>query len=266
MVYDRRPLLTTAADKVAVREVVRDNVGPDHVVGLLEVADDPRQINWEALPREFVAKVNHGSGGVVVVTSDAAADARLPERVGHSTSWRCYRVRPESLVVPHLIALLKSWLELDYAWVPGRATIEWCYEDIPRRVLVEELLRDAKGAEPAEYRLFVINGQVAFIQAEIDPFGERATAVMSRVWEALPVRMFDPPPANVPGRPANLRLMVDVAESLGRQMVDFVRVDVYDLLDRVVVGELTHYPMGGRSPVSRRHYARLWGRNWVTPY
>jgi len=266
LVRDRRPLLTTTTDKVAVREVIEATLGPGHLSELLAVASSPRGIDWDELPEEFVAKVNHGSGGMVIVSRDAPLDARLPTEPGRRTAWKRYRVQPEMLLVPHLIALLESWLELDYSWMPGRKTVVNCYRDIPRRVLVEGLLRDIHGAAPAEYRLFVINGRVEFIQAEIDPFGQPRTAVMSREWTVLPVQLMDPPPAVTPPRPENLPEMLQIAEKLGALMVDFVRVDLYDLLDRIVVGEMTHFPIGGRPRISSEHYARLWGQNWVTPY
>lgn len=60
--------------------------------------------------------------------------------------------------------------------------------------------------------------------------------------------------------------MVEVAERVGEPVIDFVRVDMYYLGDRLVVGEMTHYPSGGRAPISSDYYAQLWGWDWVLPY
>ena len=41
--------------------------------------------------------------------------------------------------------------------------------------------------------------------------------------------------------------MIDLAQRLAAD-TDFVRVDLYLLTDRIVLGELTNYPAGGDSP------------------
>jgi hypothetical protein len=133
-------------------------------------------------------------------------------------------------------------------------------------VLVEELLRDRQGQHPKEFRFFVINGQVAFVQAEIDVFGDHRTSVMDAQGRVLPVRFVDPPPDVAPEPPALFSEMVALAEKLAEPVVDFVRVDMYDLGDRVIIGEMTHYPSGGTAPISSDYYSRLWGKDWVLPY
>lgn len=130
----------------------------------------------------------------------------------------------------------------------------------------EELLRNDAGEHPREYRLFVINGVVRFIQVEIDVFGDHHTAVMSPEWDVLPVRFVDPPPATPPARPDSLESMIMVAQTLAEAVVDFVRVDLYDLGSRIVVGEMTHYPGGGCAPISSRAYSHLWGEGWHQEY
>ena len=265
MVYDRRPLLTELADKVRVRDVIAATIGVDYLSHALVIADAPEEIDWRGLPPEYVTKVNHGSGGVVIVTEDADRKALLPP-TGSRVDWARFRVRPGHAHADRIADLCRFWLTLDYSWSRGRPTVQWCYQDIPRRILVEELLRDVQGHHPREYRLFVIGGLVAFAQVEIDMFGDHRTAVMSPTWERLGVRFMDPPPEDTPEKPTRWTEMVQIAETLGRLVIDFVRVDMYDLGDRIVVGELTHYPSGGTAPISPHAFARAWGQGWPTPY
>lgn len=265
MLHDRRPLVTSLADKVALRDHITACAGTPYISELLAVAERTEDIPWSDLPREYVIKVNHGSGGIVMVTSDAPMDARLPP-VGSRTDWARFRVRPEHADAERIADLCSHWLTLDYSWTRGQSSIQWCYQDIPRRIMSEELLRNDAGKHPNEYRLFVINGTVRFIQAEIDVFGDHRTAVMSPEWDVLPVRFVDPPPAMPPERPENLGLMIMLAEALAEVVVDFVRVDLYDLGSRIVVGEMTHYPSGGCAPMSSRAYAKLWGEGWHQEY
>lgn len=265
MLHDRRSLLTILADKVAVKEHITETLGPRHVATTLAVGCFVDEIDWAALPEECVVKVNHGSGGLVMITADAPEEARLPE-VGSAWGWDRFRVRPEHADPDRIADLCRHWLTLDYSWAKGMASEQLCYAGIPRRVMVEELLRDAGGQHPREYRLFVINGSVAFVQVEIDVFGDHRTLVMDSLGHVLPVRIVDPPPDVEVEIPKSLADMVELAERVAAPVADFVRVDVYDLGDRLVVGEMTHYPSGGRGPISSDYYARLWGRDWVIPY
>ena len=265
MVHDRRPMLTHVADKVLAREYISSIVGGDQLAMCMAVASAPEEIDWEELPREHVVKVNHGSGGIVMITDDAEEDAHLPT-VGSRVGWARFRVKPENAHPDRIMDLCRHWLTLNYSWARGRPTVQWCYQDIAPRILVEELLRDVRGCHPQEYRIFVINGSVAFAQAEIDTFGDHRTAVMSPEWEMLPVKFMDPPPDEAPAQPDRWPEMVGLAESLARPIIDFVRVDMYDLGDRIVVGELTHYPSGGTAPISSRELALAWGRDWAIPY
>src|SRR5438128_89455 len=58
MIKDRNPLLTTFADKLAVRDYVTERIGPEVLTRIYAVADDPDELDFDALPREFVLKPN----------------------------------------------------------------------------------------------------------------------------------------------------------------------------------------------------------------
>lgn len=261
MLEDRRTLLTEVADKASARDYIAQHVGQEYLPRLLALASSADDIAWSDLPREFVAKVNHGSGGVVLVTDDAEATEALPPP-GSKVDWNSYRVTPERADRECLADLCRHWLTLDYSWTSGQSSIQWCYQDIERKVMVEELLRDAQRHAPREYRLFVIGGRVRFIQVEMIEEGRACTPVMTPTWETLPVRFLNPLPRQAPSRPDALLEMIDVAEALGRPLGDFLRVDLYDLGSKIVVGELTNFPYGGRLPVRPRSFDREWTRYW----
>jgi hypothetical protein len=58
IVFARRPLLATFADKLAAWEYVREKIGWNVLVKLLVVADRPEEIKFEQLPAQFVLKAN----------------------------------------------------------------------------------------------------------------------------------------------------------------------------------------------------------------
>ncbi len=58
--------------------------------------------------------------------------------------------------------------------------------------------------------------------------------------------------------------MIGIAERLAVE-TDFVRVDLYDLPDRVVFGELSSFPAGGDSPFEPACFDLEFGRHWTPP-
>ncbi|WP_147525011.1 ATP-grasp fold amidoligase family protein [Anaerosalibacter massiliensis] len=58
--YDRRPLLTTVADKVKVREYVIHKLNKNVMPEILWTGKNPENILFEELPNSFVIKTNYG--------------------------------------------------------------------------------------------------------------------------------------------------------------------------------------------------------------
>src|SRR3954469_8927044 len=54
MIKDRNPLLITFAEQLAARDPVDERVGSEVLTRLYAVADDPDDLDFDALPREFV--------------------------------------------------------------------------------------------------------------------------------------------------------------------------------------------------------------------
>ena len=65
--YCRRPEFTMMVDKVAVKPFVAEKIGSEYVVPMLGVWNSVDEIDWDALPRQFVLKTNHDSGNFGVV-------------------------------------------------------------------------------------------------------------------------------------------------------------------------------------------------------
>ena len=58
--------------------------------------------------------------------------------------------------------------------------------------------------------------------------------------------------------------MIDAAERLSAG-IDFVRVDLYDLGDRFLVGELTTTPQGGSGYFKPARWDMVFGARWTLP-
>jgi hypothetical protein len=244
--YDRRPLLTLFCDRVAVRDYVAERVGDERLTHLHGIWADARQVPWRELPRQYAVKASHGSGGLVLVTDTAAADASLPASARY-VEWDRLFVRPENAVPERLEAIAAKWMTLNYHYGTGRLP-EWGYRDVPPRIVVEELLLDHAGRIPADWKCFVFDGRVRFLTIETDRFGDHRQEIFYPDGSRAPWRwLYDAPDDPTPV-PANFAELVRVASTLGRGS-DFTRVDLYNVDgERIVFGEMTSYPAGGLQP------------------
>jgi hypothetical protein len=252
MAFDRRPLLTTFADKVAARRYVEATLGPGFLPELHLATDRADDVRLDALPREFVLKPTHGSGATLVVWSGADPGSGLP-----GPRWRRALVRPEQLDEPALRRLCAAWLGLRYR------PAEWAYRKIPPGILVEELLLDGGGV-PADQRVYVFNGRARLVHLDLGRFARHSQVFYTPGWERIEAREGRFPRAEEIPRPPHLAAMLAAAEELARP-TDLLRVDFYAPGGRLVVGELTNYPFGGGPSFQPEAMDRLIGSWWTLP-
>ena len=129
---------------------------------------------------------------------------------------------------------------------------------------MEELLREEDGAVPADHKLFVYSGRCRFVQVDTGRFGRQTQDFLGRDWTPLAMTGGHPRSPVPPPRPERLGEMVGLAERLG-EGTDVVRVDLFVLPDRVVVGELTSSPAGGDSPFDPPCWDAAFGEPWTVP-
>jgi len=260
MSVDRRPLLTTFADKVATRAYVTERVGDAYLARCHGVLTSGGDIPWSDLPRQFACKASHGSGGIVLVW-EGAPRGPLPSDT-YACTWERFLVQPDDLVREDLARLCDRWLSLRFDYCSGRFP-EPAYRDVPPRIVLEELL-EADGALPRDYKFFVFDGRCAVVHVDRDRFGCHERDVFTPDWDLIPVRYNYPRPAVPADRPSRLDEMLAVAEALGAG-VDFVRVDLYVLGERIVVGELTGTPAAGMNDFSPAGFDWWLGAQWTLP-
>ncbi|GLP75252.1 hypothetical protein TUM20983_23620 [Mycobacterium antarcticum] len=258
MLRDRRQLVVTFADKAGVRDYVSNTVGAQYLPHAYAITAEPGSLRETTLPEAYVVKPTHGSGAAIVVSDRAPRDARLPTEPG---SWVYRHVLPEHASRDDVIRIAEGWLAQLYGQGPNR---EWVYGQVPRQVIVEEMLAGADGEIPDDYKLFVFHGRCCFVEVDGGRFGRRTQDFFHPDWEHLPLSGGSPWADPRPPRPACLDEMIGLAERLGAD-TDFVRVDLYDVDGRVVFGELTSFPAGGDSPFDPERFDEEFGRPWTVP-
>ncbi|MFM8971499.1 MAG: ATP-grasp fold amidoligase family protein [Actinomycetota bacterium] len=260
--WDRRPLLAEYADKIAARDVVARTVGPQYLSELLAVASDPRDLDLAALSTRYVVKPSHGSGAVIVVHDQADPDLRLPE-LPDDRGWtgKIAWIRPEHLDRARFDAMCDLWLRHDYWRALG--STECAYKDVPHRLMGEEFL-EGDGHSARDLKFHVAHGRVSWFHVNLIREPTTYITCFDRRGEVIPVRyVCDPAPEPI-ALPDNLDEMIRIAEALGTD-TDIVRVDLYDVGGRIVFGELTNYPAGGRACFDPPEYDEILGADWHPP-
>ena len=262
MAFDRDHRLTIYADKVMVREFVKDLIGLQYLTTSYGEYLTLENLERSSFPKNFVLKSNHGSGASVICWEGAPRGTILPE-IHMANIWEKYLVHPDDLEWERLVELSNAWMKVNYYWEVGRFP-EWAYKDIPPRMLLEEVLTH-DGRIPEDYKFFMVNGDCLFIQLDTSRFTQHKRDLYSQNWELLDARMLYPPSGLLIERPVHLDEMISIAKSLSAG-IDFVRVDLYITDKGIKFGELTNYPDGGFADIKPRKLsidlAKKWNQNY----
>ena len=139
----------------------------------------------------------------------------------------------------------------------GQEKREPGYVHVPRRILVERLLRERDGATPLEHRAFVFSGTVQVIQTSLvtEEGKPRNAGFFTRDWEPLGWRLINPLDGRTIRRPERLNELIAISERLGAGF-SHVRVDFYEHDSEITVGEMTLYSIWDAPVPSRQRRLR----------
>jgi len=236
MLHDRRPILTRIADKIRMRDYVVEKIGAQHVTKAYQICDATSEVDWQTLPQRFVIKANHGSAMNIIVSDKDRLD------------------------IAETVSILDAWLARNFYF----HLREWAYRDIRPGILIEENLSDYAGIAPIDWKFFTFEGRVELLQVDLDRFTGQRRNLYDRQLRRLSARSTHPPAARDPPFPKNIETMFSLAEQLGHGL-DFVRVDLYNVGGRILVGELTNYPAAGLERYDPLEFEVALGRKWRLP-
>lgn len=240
MARDRRPILTTWADKLAVRDYVAEKVGTERLLTVYSRSHAARDLDWESLPREYVLKVNHGCGGMIIVTESASRSRRLPIP-GPRSRWSRHVIHPDAADTDQMIALLDSWLALRYGWGPG-SRWEWAYWAIEPTAYAEEYI--GREGPARNLKLHCIHGE---------PLVATITHLADDLMGDIPETRFLVADAATTVESWGIPLDEwKEVESMSRKLsseTDFVRLDWLIGGTGIRFGEFTSYPSAGTGSV-----------------
>ncbi len=229
----RDPRFPLFSDKIGVKQCIVDLVGAQYVTPTLWTGTDAGAIPYERLATPFVIKANNGSGGNIFIRRREDIDR----------------------------AAIATTLNRQMHYSHGRQLREWGYLDIKPRILIEPMIWTPDGTAPEDYKFFVYDGKVHFIQYDCDRFDDHRRNLYDADWNLLPATLQFPAEESPIPRPESLAEMIRIAERIGEPF-DFVRVDLYSTRDGIRFGEVAFYPGSGFEAFSPPEWDRQFGAPW----
>ena len=243
--HDRNPAYTEMVDKAAAKDyVVRTlkaagvQAPEQYIIPTLAQYRTWDEIDFAALPSQFVLKCTHDSGGLVIVKNKAEFLAD-PARVRAAKR-----------------KLAKS-LKRNF-YYSGR---EWPYKNVPPRIIAEKYMEDKGSASMRDYKFFCFNGKPETMYLS-EGLEDHATAAMS--FYNMDFKLDDykrkdyRPIPYTPVKPKTFAKMKEFASILSKGLAH-LRVDFYEINGKLYFGELTFYTCSGFIPWADPKYDRALG-------
>lgn len=213
--YNRNPLYTELVDKYLVKDYISRVIGEEYIIPTIGVWTSATDIDFDALPKQFVLKCNHNSGLGMCICEDK-----------------------EKLDIKKTRRLLDKGLRQNY-YLTGR---EWPYKNVERRIIAEQFI----GENLTDYKLMCFGGKVLCSYTCTEKYKDQVRVTyFDRDWNRLPFRERHHLASDktIP-KPKNYEKMIELAEVLAKGM-PFVRIDFYNVNGRIYFGEMTFYSGSG---------------------
>ena len=235
--HDRNPLYTQLVDKYEVREFVSEKIGDEHLIPLLGGPwDSVDEIDFDALPEQFVLKTTHDCGGIVICTDKGSFDREAAK------------------------AKLAKHLKRKY-YCGNR---EWPYKNVKPRIIAEQYMSDGFGKGMRDYKIFCFNGKARLLFIASDRNEESCETKFDFYdmdFRHLPFTNGHPNASEPQQRPAQLQQMQALAEKLSAG-IPHVRVDLYLVHGKIYFGEMTFFHWSGMVPFDPPEWDEIIG-SWL---
>lgn len=215
---NRKKIYTTMVDKYEAKEYVANIIGEEYIIPTLGIYNSFNEINFDELPNQFVIKCTHDSGGIIICNDKSRLDIALARKK------------------------IDFFLKRKYYYIHR----EWPYKNVKPRIIIEKYMVDDKTKELRDYKFFCFNGKVKYFKIDFN----RNTKHQANYYdENGNLQYFGeevcPPDFDKEiDLPNNLYKMIELAERISDGH-PFLRVDFYEVKNKIFFGEITFYPAAG---------------------
>lgn len=222
------------ADKYRVRDYVKEKGLADILVPLLAKYDAPKEIDLKKLPNQFVLKCNNGSGDVIIIKDKT-------------------KISPSEI---------KNQITRSFQSQFGLETAEPHYRKIKPCIIAEEYL-PSSGISIVDYKIWCFNGEPYCILTTSNRNHEKHSVdinVFDLKWNRMNVYMAERFRNNIfVPKPKHLDKMLSYAKILSNGFPE-VRVDFYEVNDKVYFGEMTFTSQSGRMDYFTPEFLKIMGQ------
>lgn len=232
--YGVKPEYTQMVDKYEVRNHIKKELGEEFLFPLLGVWESFDEIDFDKLPERFVLKCTHDSGSVKVIDDK------------------------ETINLPELRKFFTGRLRINSYYISR----ELPYKNVKPRIVAEQYMKDDLTNELRDYKFYCFDGYVKAVLV--------STNRQSKT-EKLGYDYFDGdynhlelydhwyPGAKVPPeKPNHFNEMKLIAQKLSKG-IPHVRIDLYEVNDKVYFGEYTFFTAGGFEVLDPDTWEKEWG-------
>lgn len=229
----KNPLFPTLVDKYEVKAYVSTRIGEEYVIKTLGVYDSFDEIDFEALPNQFVIKCTHDSEGLVIVKDKHCLNKKEAKKK------------------------IENALKFNFFYI-GR---EWPYKNVSPRIIVEEYLEDHIDGELRDYKFFCFDGEPkALFVASDRGIDETKFDYYDLEFHHLDIRQRYPNAGDV-RKPQKFDEMIRLSKVLSKDF-PHVRVDFYEVDGKVYFGEFTFFHFSGFQPFHPNKWDKIFG-SWL---
>ncbi len=237
--YDRNPKYTKMVDKYEAKQYVSSIIGEEYIIPTIGVYNNFEDINFEKFPKQFVMKCTHDSGGLVICKNKS------------------------SFNVNNAKTKINKSLKRNY-YYSGR---EWAYKNINPRIIVEPYLENKKGKGLIDYKFFCFNGEPKYLYVSegLENHSTASISFLDMNYNRTNFKRKDYKEFEIlPPKPKKFDEMKQLAKTLSKDS-SFLRVDFYEVNDRIYFSELTFYPCSGFIPFDPEKYDKIIGDMLILP-
>lgn len=234
---DHKEIYHTMADKYESKLLITNVIGGGYTIPTLGIYDSFEQIDFDALPDQFVLKPTFDSGTFYICKDKNNIDKKQIKR-----------------------RLYKYWNTGFYY-----QSREWQYKGLKRRIMAEPLLQDDNCPYLRDFKFYCFNGEPKIFYITSDKGGNLPTKEDFFDIQGNPIDMEDfyypKNPVKTPQLPEHLDDMVRISRQLAKDTYH-LRVDFYEVNGQVYCGELTFFERGGFCKFVPDKWNRILG-DWI---
>lgn len=205
-------------DKYEIKEILGKIFGRQYVIPNLGIWNSFDEIDFDMLPKQFVLKCTHDSGGVVVCKDKDSFDYNNAKKI------------------------IEQSMKRNFFFV-GR---EKPYKNVRPRILAEKFMVDESG-ELIDYKVHNFNGVPKFVLVCSERFAKSGLKedFYDVEWNHLDVaRVSHPNALSKMPCPRTMSQMLDFSRKISEKF-KFVRTDFYEIEGQLYFGEITFFPASG---------------------